>query len=65
MLIHAHTFSKATQWSRGEGGAMNQFQPLLVPTLPPNVVSIADLKRSLSAQKAQSYSNSLGNALGR
>ncbi|KAB2626902.1 hypothetical protein D8674_020520 [Pyrus ussuriensis x Pyrus communis] len=47
MSIHANAFSETMRWSDGESHAMNQFWPLLVRTLPANVVFLADLGRSL------------------
>ncbi|KDP26644.1 hypothetical protein JCGZ_17802 [Jatropha curcas] len=47
MTIRANAFPEATQWSEGEKRAMNNFWPLLVRALPPDVIFIADPEGSI------------------
>ncbi|XP_065873704.1 uncharacterized protein [Euphorbia lathyris] len=47
MTIRANAFPEATQWSEGERKAMNNFWPLLVRALPPDVIFIADPEGSI------------------
>ncbi|KAF8365020.1 hypothetical protein HHK36_032975 [Tetracentron sinense] len=47
MTIRANSFPEPTQWSEGERRAMNTFWPLLVRSLPPEVIFIADPEGSI------------------
>ncbi|XP_057984946.1 uncharacterized protein LOC110645907 isoform X2 [Hevea brasiliensis] len=47
MTIRANAFPEATRWSEGEKQAMNNFWPLLVRALPPDVIFIADPEGSI------------------
>lgn len=47
MTIRANAFPEATQWSEGERRAMNTFWPLLVRSLPQDVIFIADPEGSI------------------
>ncbi|EEF34472.1 anthranilate phosphoribosyltransferase [Ricinus communis] len=47
MTIRANAFPEETQWSEGEKRAMNNFWPLLVRALPPDLIFIADPEGSI------------------
>ncbi|XP_021647814.2 uncharacterized protein LOC110640695 isoform X1 [Hevea brasiliensis] len=61
MTIRANAFPEATQWSEGEKRAMNNFWPLLVRVLPPDVIFIADPESSIMGAGSSVASQYVGN----
>ncbi|KAF2286715.1 hypothetical protein GH714_023886 [Hevea brasiliensis] len=61
MTIRANAFPEATQWSEGEKRAMNNFWPLLVRVLPPDVIFIADPEGSIMGAGSSVASQYVGN----